>query len=63
VTGEEMMTRLLELEGYLAHLDRVREKFHVDLARVESEKPEETSKRQGHYRARRITGPRVALAR
>lgn len=30
LTDEEMMRRLLELEGHLAHLDRVREKFHVD---------------------------------
>ncbi len=34
---DELAKRLLELDGYLAQLDRVREKFHVDLARVESQ--------------------------
>jgi hypothetical protein len=34
---DDLAKRLLEFDGYLAQLDRVREKFHVDLARVESQ--------------------------
>lgn len=35
LSDDEINERLLELDGYLASLDRVREKFHVDLASVE----------------------------
>ena len=37
LSDEQMNERILELEGYLAQLDRVREKFHVELASVESQ--------------------------
>jgi len=37
LSEDEISARLLEFDGYVAQLDRVREKFHVDLARVESE--------------------------
>ncbi len=37
LSDEQITKRLLEFDGYLAHLDRIREKFHVDLASVESQ--------------------------
>lgn len=37
LSDDQINERLLKLEGHLAHLDRVREKFHFDLASVESE--------------------------
>ena len=35
LSDEQITEMLLEFEGNLAHLDRVREKFHHDLASVE----------------------------
>lgn len=37
LSDDKINDRLLEFDGYLANLDRVREKFHVDLASVESQ--------------------------
>ena len=37
LSDEQINEKLLEFDGYLAHLDKVREKFHVDLASVESQ--------------------------
>lgn len=37
LSDERLTESILELEGYLAQLERVREKFHVDLASVESQ--------------------------
>ena len=37
LSDEQITDRLLEFEGNLAHLDRVREKFHHDLASIESQ--------------------------
>ena len=37
LSDDRINQRLLEYDGYLANLDRVREKFHVDLASVESQ--------------------------
>ncbi len=37
LSDDKVNERLLEFDGYLASLDRVREKFHVDLASVESQ--------------------------
>lgn len=37
LSDERINERVLELEGYLAQLDRVCEKYHVDLASVESQ--------------------------
>ena len=48
LSEEQINERLLEFDGYLAHLDRVREKFHVDLVSVES--------RNESYRQDRIAG-------
>ena len=37
LSDDRINEQLLEFDGYLANLDRVREKFHVDLASVESQ--------------------------
>ena len=37
LSDEQINEKLLEFERYLAHLDRMREEFHVDLASVESQ--------------------------
>ena len=50
LSDDQINERLLEFDGYLANLDRVREKFHVDLASVESQNQT--------YRQERTTGPR-----
>ena len=37
LSDDRINEQLLEFDGYLANLDRVRERFHVDLASVESQ--------------------------
>ena len=52
ISEDQINELLLKYDGYLAHLDRVREKFHVDLASVESQTES--------YRQERIAGLRSA---
>ena len=52
MSDDQINELLLKYEGYLAHLDRVQEKFHVDLASVES--------KNESYRQERIAGLRSA---
>ena len=52
ISDDQINEQLLKYDGYLAHLDRVREKFHVDLASVESQNE--------RYRQERIAGLRSA---
>ena len=52
ISDDQINEQLLKYDGYLAHLDRVREKFHVDLASVESQTES--------YRQERIAGLRSA---
>ena len=49
LSDDQINERLLKFDGYLANLDRVREKFHVDLASVESQNQT--------YRQTRSAGP------
>ena len=50
LSDDQINERLLKFDGYLANLDRVREKFHVDLASVESQNQT--------FRQHSIAGPR-----
>ena len=52
MSDDQINELLLKYEGYLAHLDRVQEKYHVDLASVES--------KNESYRQERIAGLRSA---
>ncbi len=45
LSDEQITDRLLEFEGNLAHLDRVREKFHHDLASIESQNQRRRARR------------------